>query len=436
MDDPSPAGSAKPLPLILARELASNLATPMFLLDANGMLVFYNDAAELDHRQGVRGARRDPAERVRRGAAAVETATARPCGAATRPRASRSSSAAPRTKTLAVDRLRRRPPAGRGDRVPVVRHRGGDARRRVACSGQLPDAAGDDLMQARVWGCRGSVAAPGPTPSSTAATRRASRCARRAATLLVLDAGTGMRPLGRRDGRRRLADELHILLTHLHLDHLQGLGFFRPLFGPGVDIHIWGPASPVQSLAERIAMYLSPPLFPVRLADIPSNLTFHDAPEEAVTIGSATVRAGEGRAPGSDRRLPDRGGRPLARLPPRPRAFARCRARGPAAEWISGHDIARDADVLLHDAQYGDDEYPNHVGWGHSRHRARDGVRRQGRASASSCCSTTIRTTPTTSSRRCSSRRDAQCEADGDDVCLAYEGMTIALDRDGVQLAS
>ena len=52
-------------------------------------------------------------------------------------------------------------------------------------------------------------------------------------------------------------------LTHLHLDHLQGLGFFRPLFAPGLDIHIWGPTSPVQSLAERIAMYLSPPLFPV-----------------------------------------------------------------------------------------------------------------------------------------------------------------------------
>ena len=80
------------------------------------------------------------------------------------------------------------------------------------------------------------------------------------------------------DGER--VDELHILLTHLHLDHLQGLGFFRPLFRPDLDVHLWGPASPVQSLEERIAIYLSPPLFPVRLADIPARLTFHDAPEQ------------------------------------------------------------------------------------------------------------------------------------------------------------
>ena len=86
---------------------------------------------------------------------------------------------------------------------------------------------------------------------------------------LVLDAGTGMRALG--GGHGGAVDEVHILLTHLHLDHLQGLGFFRPLFRPDVDVHLWGPPSPVQSLADRIAIYLSPPLFPVRLADIPAS---------------------------------------------------------------------------------------------------------------------------------------------------------------------
>ena len=103
---------------------------------------------------------------------------------------------------------------------------------------------------------------------------------------IVLDAGTGMRPLGVAM-QRDLPTELHIMLTHLHLDHLQGLGFFRPLFHPGLDVHIWGPSSPVQNLEQRIAMYMSPPLFPVHLDDIPARLTFHDAPEEPVTIGSA-----------------------------------------------------------------------------------------------------------------------------------------------------
>jgi phosphoribosyl 1,2-cyclic phosphodiesterase len=150
------------------------------------------------------------------------------------------------------------------------------------------------------------------------------------------------------------------------MDHLQGLGFFRPLFAPGLDIHIWGPTSPVQHLAERIAMYLSPPLFPVRLEDVPSRLTFHDAPEEPVTIGSATVRAGKvtHQGPTVGYRI-EENGRALVYLPDHEPSIGGDLATTPA-EWMSGHDIARDADVLLHDGQYRDQEYGAHVGWGHS----------------------------------------------------------------------
>jgi phosphoribosyl 1,2-cyclic phosphodiesterase len=165
---------------------------------------------------------------------------------------------------------------------------------------------------------------------------------------------------------RQPAAELHILLTHLHLDHLQGLGFFRPLFRPGVNVHLWGPASPVQTLADRIAIYLSPPLFPVRLADVPANVTFHDAPDEAVSIGSATVRAGKvtHQGPTVGYRI-EEGGRTLVYLPdhePTPGGHV----VDEPTQWLSGHDIARGADVLFHDAQYRDDEYPQHIGWGHS----------------------------------------------------------------------
>jgi phosphoribosyl 1,2-cyclic phosphodiesterase len=174
-----------------------------------------------------------------------------------------------------------------------------------------------------------------------------------------------MRPLGVAMSDD-LPVELHVMLTHLHMDHLQGLGFFRPLFAPGLDIHIWGPTSPVQHLAERIAMYLSPPLFPVRLEDVPSNLTFHDAPEEPVTIGSATVRAGKvtHQGPTVGYRI-EENGRALVYLPDHEPSIGGDLATTPA-EWMSGHDIARDADVLLHDGQYRDHEYGAHVGWGHS----------------------------------------------------------------------
>ena len=129
---------------------------------------------------------------------------------------------------------------------------------------------------------------------------------------------------------RRAGSELHILLTHLHLDHLQGLGFFQPLFQPGADVHIWGPPSPVQTLAERIAIYLSPPLFPVRLSDVPASVTFHDADEDGVTIGSAVIRAGRVTHQGPTVGYRIEEGEPVARLPPRPRAGPRREPRGAA----------------------------------------------------------------------------------------------------------
>jgi phosphoribosyl 1,2-cyclic phosphodiesterase len=221
-------------------------------------------------------------------------------------------------------------------------------------------------MEARVWGCRGSLATPGPDTIRYGGNTSCVEVRLESGHRLVLDAGTGMRPLGvAMDGEP--LEELHILLSHLHLDHLQGLGFFRPLFEPGLDVHIWGPPSPVQSLADRIAIYLSPPLFPVRLADIPARITFHDAPEEPVTIGSATVRAAKvaHQGPTVGYRI-EEGGRSLAYLPDHEPSLGGIALDAQPADWISGHDIAQEVDVLFHDAQYGDAEYPDHVGWGHS----------------------------------------------------------------------
>lgn len=220
-------------------------------------------------------------------------------------------------------------------------------------------------MLVRVWGCRGSIAAPGADTVKYGGNTSCVEVRLASGHVLVLDAGTGMRALG-----VEMADdeppEIHVLLTHLHLDHLQGIGFFRPLFQPGRHVHLWGPKSPVQSLAQRVSIYLSPPLFPVNLDDVGAHITFHDAPETEVTIGSATVRAGlvTHQGPTLGYRI-EEGGRSFVYLPDHEPALGTDLSTLPAA-WMSGHDIARGADLLLHDAQYFDEEYPNHVGWGHS----------------------------------------------------------------------
>jgi phosphoribosyl 1,2-cyclic phosphodiesterase len=220
-------------------------------------------------------------------------------------------------------------------------------------------------MQVRIWGCRGSLAAPGADTVRYGGNTSCVEVRLKSGHALVLDAGTGMRPLGVAM-QQDVPVDLHILLTHLHLDHLQGLGFFRPLFTPGLDIRIWGPTSPVQQLEERIARYLSPPLFPVHLDDVPSNLSFHDAPETSVTIGSATVRAGKvtHQGPTVGYRI-EEDGHSLVYLPDHEPAIGNDLS-SISADWMSGYDIARHADVLLHDAQYREHEYGAHVGWGHS----------------------------------------------------------------------
>ena len=220
-------------------------------------------------------------------------------------------------------------------------------------------------MKVRVWGCRGSLATPGADTLRYGGNTSCVEVRGSDGDVVILDAGTGMRPLGvalAEEGVRRM----DVLLSHLHLDHLQGLGFFRPLFRPDNEIHVWGPSSPVQSLAERIATYLSPPLFPVSLADIPAEVRFHDASEEPVRIGSLSVLAAPvtHQGPTVGYRI-EEGGRSIVYLPDHEPGLGLGLEDRPS-DWVSGHQLAHGADVLLHDAQYSDDEYPRHVGWGHS----------------------------------------------------------------------
>jgi phosphoribosyl 1,2-cyclic phosphodiesterase len=289
-------------------------------------------------------------------------------------------------------------------------------------------------MQARVWGCRGSLAAPGPETLRYGGNTSCIEVRLDGGSTIVLDAGTGIRALGVAIDRDPV-DEIHVLLTHLHLDHLQGLGFFRPLFRSGVEVHLWGPASPVQSLADRISIYLSPPLFPVGLADIPAQVTFHDAPEEAVTIGSATVRAGKvtHQGPTVGYRI-EEGGRTLVYLPDHEPSIG-VHLSDESREWISGYDIAHGADVLFHDAQYSDHEYPEHIGWGHS------GIEHvMGFASKAGVGSVVLfhhdpyHVDDDLDVLLAEAR--SRWDGPGDQVCLANEGMTINLDDDGVRFSA
>ena len=219
-------------------------------------------------------------------------------------------------------------------------------------------------MRLTIWGCRGSVPAPGDATVHHGGNTSCVEVRLDDGSVLVLDAGTGLRPLGG-DLAARGVRRLHLLLTHLHLDHLEGLRFFAPLWDAGVTIDIWGPSSPVSTLQERIARSFSPPLFPLELRDIRAHVTFRDVPREPWTVAGLNLTASLVVHPGPTvgYRLDD-GARVVAYIPDHEPALTGIAGR--ARQWISGAGIGEDVDLLFHDAQYFPEEYGDRVGWGHS----------------------------------------------------------------------
>lgn len=215
-----------------------------------------------------------------------------------------------------------------------------------------------------IWGCRGSVPTPGPDTVAFGGNTSCVEVTLQDGAVLVLDAGTGIIDLGL-DLVDRGVRRLHLLLTHLHLDHLEGLRFFAPLWDERVTLDIWGPPSPMLGLQERIARSFSPPLFPIELRDVPAQVTFRDVPREPWSIDGVSLAADLVVHPGPTVgfRL-ETAGSSFAYLPDHEPALVGIVER--SSDWISGAALAEDVDVLFHDAQYFEDEYETRVGWGHS----------------------------------------------------------------------
>ena len=221
-------------------------------------------------------------------------------------------------------------------------------------------------MDVTLWGTRGSLATPGPDTAGYGGNTSCVSVLGREGTLLVLDAGTGIRRMASTiDASVRRVD---LLLTHLHMDHIQGLGFFAPLYQEGLDVHVWGPASVQVTLKARLMRYLSPPLFPVRLGELPCRLTLHDVGEAEVDIEEFRVAAAHVCHPGPTvgYRITDAIGKVVTYLPDHEPALGANAFPSLPREWTSGGILAADSDLLIHDSQYSSHEYPDHVGWGHS----------------------------------------------------------------------
>lgn len=218
-------------------------------------------------------------------------------------------------------------------------------------------------MKIKVWGCRGSLPSPGPENIRYGGNTSCVSVVKDD-TLIILDGGSGIQRLGKIITSE--VRELHVLLTHLHIDHTMGLGFFQPMYNPAIQVHLWGPSTTVEPLLHRLRRYFSPPLFPVRLNELPNHPIIHEVGNSQFSIGKLQIKSTYICHPGPTLgyRITD-GNAVFAYMPDHEPALGSAEFPNDL-EWTSGVEIAENADLLFHDGQYTQEEYNSKIGWGHS----------------------------------------------------------------------
>jgi phosphoribosyl 1,2-cyclic phosphodiesterase len=225
-------------------------------------------------------------------------------------------------------------------------------------------------MRVRFWGTRGSIATPGPTTLPYGGNTSCVELRSASGVRIILDCGTGAMPLGdalMQSGEKPLRG--HLLISHSHWDHIQGLPFFAPLFVPGNEWDIYAPHGFLQSVRETLAGQMQHMYFPVDLAQLGARIHYHDLTEGVFTAGDFTIRTRYLNHPALTLgyRLEADGLSVAYCCDHEPHSRSLATGFGEFAEQDLEHvAFVADVDLLIHDAQYRAAEYPNKVGWGHS----------------------------------------------------------------------
>src|SRR6266404_5507929 len=222
-------------------------------------------------------------------------------------------------------------------------------------------------MQVRFWGTRGSIPTPGHRTAIFGGNTSCVELTTTEGTTLVLDSGTGIRVLGLDMLRRPVPHRIHLLIGHTHWDHIQGFPFFTPAFLPGTELNIYGSVAFQRSLEDSLSGQMQYSYFPVKLQDLASRIHYTELEEGFFRIGDILVET-----------------QYLNHTAPT--IAYRISADGATAAYVTDHEpfwnspgpefhhpgdqrhieFLKGADLVIHDAQYTNEEYKSKLGWGHS----------------------------------------------------------------------
>jgi phosphoribosyl 1,2-cyclic phosphodiesterase len=220
-------------------------------------------------------------------------------------------------------------------------------------------------MRIKVWGCRGSLPTPGRDTVRYGGNTTCLEIRLNDGTLIIADAGSGIRRLGTTLLEEENLTELHLFVTHAHWDHLTGFPFFGLAYSSKYRIHVRGGPRAKRSLAKYLKRQMGPPFFPVPFKAMKAKFLFTDADPRRTSIGSAQIIPVRLNHPGGGYGFKlIEGNKAFVFLPDNELDLAYEHGRT-KKEYV---DFCRGAALLMHDAQYTDDEYEStKVGWGHTK---------------------------------------------------------------------